>query len=111
MCKQPKPAAHASPPHSRGSPHAAAVLFPLLVSGAGAGINEAGPFFRGSGQVPWKGVAGGVRALGSPTTEGEDKQRMHSLVKSHMELFGPSAAFSNGSDALEGGSFPNVMAA
>jgi hypothetical protein len=36
---------------------------------------------------------------------------MHSLVKSHMELFGPSAAFSNGSDALEGGSFPNAMAA
>ena len=26
--------------------------------------------------------AGEVQALGSPTVEGEDKQRMHSLVKS-----------------------------
>lgn len=70
------------PPHSGGFPHAVAVLSPLLGSGAGAGINEAGPFFRGSGPVPWKRVAGGVQALGSPTMEGEDKQRMHSLVKS-----------------------------
>lgn len=32
--------------------------------------------------MPWKGVAGGVQAPGSATMEGEDKQRMHSLVKS-----------------------------
>lgn len=65
------------------------------------GLMRLDSFFRGSGQMPWKGRAGGVQALGSATMEGEDKQRMYSLVKSLMQLFGPSA-FSSGSDALRG---------
>lgn len=32
--------------------------------------------------MPWKGVGGEVQPLGSHTMEGEEKQRMHSLVKS-----------------------------
>ena len=46
------------------------------------GLRRLDSLFGGSGQMPWKGVAGGVQALGSATMEGEDKQRMHSLVKS-----------------------------
>ena len=44
------------PPPSGSFHHTVALLFPLVVYGAGAGINEAGPFFRCSGQMPWEGV-------------------------------------------------------